>query len=80
MTKQKDTEQKLNDCLEWIVEFMINNSRTPTLNEVADNNDISQTTARAYLQEMNGRKMIEYGVTGFCLDIVIPGVWYADNR
>lgn len=78
--KHKDMPEKLNNALEWIVEFMLDNSMCPTADEMANGLNVSVGTARAYVKEMAGRKMIDLNATGFCLGIMIPGVYYLDDR
>lgn len=80
MNKHKSTEQKLNNCLEFIIGFMLENSLPPNIQQIAAGIGVSIGTARAYLREMHGRKMIESDPLVFCLAISIPDVYYVDNR
>ncbi len=76
--KHKAMEEKLEKCIDYIVDFAETNNYLPCITEVAAGMGVAQSTVRAWFNEMEAKKMIErperkqgkavraYSIRGLC--------------
>ncbi len=76
----KKTQGQIAQCLEWIVNYMLDNGYPPSYFEIANGMNISISTTHAWIRELSGRKKIEMGGAGNSRTMRIRGIYYIDKR
>lgn len=66
--------------IDWIVDCMLENGYPPIQQEIADHFDVHYSTAKAWLAEAKGLGLLETAGSGRARAIMVPGVYYVDNR
>ncbi len=81
--KHEAMEEKLKTCIDYIVDFAETNNYLPCVREIAEGLGVAESTARAWFNEMEARKMIERKNKGRGSGIrsySIKGLCYVDFR
>lgn len=78
MKKHAATENKIQDMVNWIVDYMLENGYPPCRSEIELEFQISATTANAWTKEARALKLLDYNQKPRSYQV--PGVYYVDAR
>ena len=76
----KAKQEGIRLCLEWIVDFMLDNGYQPSCYEITEGLGVSYTTLHSWLKELSAKGDIEWIGNGKQRAMRVRGVYYVDDR
>jgi len=78
--KHEAKQESIKEMIDWIVKFMLDNGYPPTYHEIAKGLMKDKSTINAWINEAKGLKMLDTVGSGRGRAIVVPGIYYVDDR